>query len=228
MIGGSIMEDKLLNSLSKYGFPMFEPDNSFDINKTLAEVVMNDDVRLWEGFPVLLANASEDYLFSLEEVKRLLPSDLFKARFRQLVLLSLAVFSFYNLYYSWTSRLNKNFSVDEKRLLKIWRKSLAENGTMHFSDRINLDAERLKRNFELYFEQFEEKKKKENKKHDAFSLEYALSQFFSEKQKELFKKKLDGVPLTKTEREYYSRSVKKKVVALANPDLHRLALKLLS
>ena len=45
---------------------------------------------------------------------------------------------------------------------------------------------------------------------------------------ELFKKKLDGVPLTKTEREYYSRSVKKKVVALANPDLHRLALKLLS
>jgi hypothetical protein len=33
---------------------------------------------------------------------------------------------------------------------------------------------------------------------------------FSPKQKELFKKRLEGLPLTKTEQEYYSRSVKKK------------------
>jgi len=32
---------------------------------------------------------------------------------------------------------------------------------------------------------------------------------FSQKQKELFKKRLEGLPLTKTEQEYYSRSVKK-------------------
>jgi len=50
---------------------------------------------------------------------------------------------------------------------------------------------------------------------------------FSPKQKELFKKRLEGLPLTKTEQEYYSRSVKKKVVALANADLHGLARKLL-
>ena len=55
----------------------------------------------------------------------------------------------------------------------------------------------------------------------------ALSQLFSPKQKELFKKKLNGEPLNKTEREYYSRAVKKKVSALANPDLHRLAQKLM-
>jgi hypothetical protein len=30
---------------------------------------------------------------------------------------------------------------------------------------------------------------------------------FSPKQKELFKKRLEGLPLTKTEQEYYSRSV---------------------
>ena len=47
------------------------------------------------------------------------------------------------------------------------------------------------------------------------------------KQKELFKKRLEGLPLTKTEQEYYSRSVKKKVVALANAELHGLARKLL-
>jgi hypothetical protein len=39
--------------------------------------------------------------------------------------------------------------------------------------------------------------------------------------------KLDGVPLTKTEKEYFSRAVKKKVVALANAELHRMAQQLL-
>ena len=43
------------------------------------------------------------------------------------------------------------------------------------------------------------------------------------KQKELFMKRLKGEKMTKTEREYYSRSVKKKVQALANSDLHKLA-----
>ena len=33
--------------------------------------------------------------------------------------------------------------------------------------------------------------------------------------------------MTKTEQEYYSRSVKKKVLALANAELHSLARKLL-
>jgi len=59
------------------------------------------------------------------------------------------------------------------------------------------------------------------------SLEYALSRLFSPKQKELFKKKLEGLPLTKSEKEYYSRTVKKKVVALANDELHSLSKKLL-
>jgi len=62
---------------------------------------------------------------------------------------------------------------------------------------------------------------------DEFDLEYALSQVFSKKQKELFMKKLKGEKLTKTEREYFSRSVKKKVLALANSDLHRLATRLI-
>ena len=65
------------------------------------------------------------------------------------------------------------------------------------------------------------------RQHEVYSLAFALSQMFSPKQKELFKKRLEGLPLTKTEQEYYSRSVKKKVVALANAELHGLARKLL-
>ena len=63
--------------------------------------------------------------------------------------------------------------------------------------------------------------------HAELSLEYALSQVCSPKQKELFKKRLEGLPLTKTEKEFYSRAVKTKVVAFANDELHSLSKKLL-
>jgi len=82
--------------------------------------------------------------------------------------------------------------------------------------------------FELYFEQAAQKHRRSRERHNHFSLEFALSQVFSPKQKELFKKKLEGLPLNKTEQEYYSRTVKKKVVALANSELHEMARKLLT
>lgn len=90
-----------------------------------------------------------------------------------------------------------------------------------------MSAKRLKSVFNNYF------RKKSEGLHDLLSakedmgLEYAMSQVFSPKQKELFLKKLKGEVLTKTEKEYFSRAVKKKVLALANTDLHRLSRKLL-
>lgn len=57
--------------------------------------------------------------------------------------------------------------------------------------------------------------------------ENLLAQIFSPKQRELFYKKLAGEQLSKTEREYFSRVVKKKVLVLANSQLHHLAQKLL-
>ena len=56
-----------------------------------------------------------------------------------------------------------------------------------------------------------------------FDLTFALLQLLSPKQKDLFFKKLKREKMTKTEREYYSRVVRKKVAALANFELHRLA-----
>jgi len=87
--------------------------------------------------------------------------------------------------------------------------------------------DRLFEIFNNYFKKDAEKTKQLKEKYEELSLEYALSQVFSPKQKQLFKKKLKGEPLNKTEREYYSRAVKKKVSALANSDLHRLAQKLM-
>ncbi len=61
------------------------------------------------------------------------------------------------------------------------------------------------------------------RQHESAALEAAFVEFFSPKQKELFLKKLKGESLSKTEREYYSRVVRKRILALANASLHLLA-----
>ncbi|MBN1957954.1 MAG: hypothetical protein JXQ81_01335 [Desulfuromonadales bacterium] len=219
-------DDKLLKSLSKLGFPMFEPNEELQANETLAEVVKSNDTRLWEGFPVLLANAGESYQFASDQVEQLLPTEEFKGRYHRLVLLSAAVYAYYHLSFSWLNKVKKTFSEDDKNRVKAWRNALADGHAPNWSED-EFDPERIRGLFELYYEQKVEKDRKRKDRYEEFSLEYALSQVFSPKQKDLFKKKLEGDPLTKTEREYYSRTVKKKVVALANSELHSLARKLL-
>jgi hypothetical protein len=218
--------DKFLKSLSRLGFPMFEPNEELEVNETLAEVVKSDDTRLWEGFPVLLANAGESYQFVPDQVEQQLPTEELKERYHRLILLSTAVYAYYHLSFAWLAKLKKTFSDDDKNYVKAWRNALAHNQAPHWLDD-KFDPERVRGVFELYYEQKIEQDRKRKDRYEEFSLEYALSQIFSPKQKELFKKKLNGDPLTKTEREYYSRTVRKKVVALANSELHSLARKLL-
>jgi hypothetical protein len=55
------------------------------------------------------------------------------------------------------------------------------------------------------------------------SLDLYLDRIFPPKQKELVKKKRDGGRFTKTEREYFSRIVRKKLEAIANEEVVRLA-----
>ena len=59
------------------------------------------------------------------------------------------------------------------------------------------------------------------------TLDVCLDQLFSPKQKELVLKKRDGMAFTKTEREYYSRTVRKKLDAIASEELGELAKKLI-
>ena len=220
------MTDKnLLNNVAKLGLPMFEPEEEYDVNETLAKVVKSNDTRLWEGFPVLLANAANDYRFSLDQVERMLSRGQV-GQLQRLVLLSLAVYGVQNLTFPWSNKLLKNLRNDDRALVKQWRNMLVHDQKVTWDD-VEFDTQRLRKAFSLYFEQSGEKSRRRKEKYEEYSLEYALSQVFSPKQKELFKKKLEGLPLTKTENEYFSRTVKKKVVALANSDLHALARKML-
>ncbi|MBC2716357.1 MAG: hypothetical protein HF978_13695 [Desulfobacteraceae bacterium] len=203
-----------------------EARDDFDVNKTLAEVVQSKDMRLWEGFPVLLANAAEQYNFDYNQVVKNLTQKKDQVDFHNLMLLSLALYNYYRLSFVWSNQLKKRLSnLDIVRLGKL-KNSLALDNAVSLGN-MRFHSDRLKVTFSNYFEQAAKKTTQLKEKHEEMSLEYALSQLFSPKQKELFKKKLHGELLTKTEREYYSRSVKKKVSALANPELHRFAQKLM-
>jgi hypothetical protein len=217
---------ELMKSLSRLGLPMFEPDEALDVNETVAEVVKSGDGRLWELFPVLLANAAEDYRFSFDKVRKLLPEERDCHNLNRLCLLSLSLYALYHLEFKWTGKYKKDLPPKEKEQVKAWRKDLESDQSVAWEG-AEFAPERLKKNFELYVEQNAERTRRRKERYDEFSLAFALSQVFSPKQSDLFRKKLEGLPMTKTEQEYYSRSVKKKVLALANTELHALARKLL-
>ncbi len=220
-------EESLYKRLSQLGLPLLETSEEFDVNQTLAEVVKSRDTRLWEGFPVLLVNAANDFRYAYERVLNHLYNKEQRKNFHSLLQVSLALYDLNHLSFSWTKPLKEMLSEKEKADLKQLRKELTSGNTFTLNG-LEFYPLRLKNAFELYFEKDAEKSRQQKEKYEELSLEYALSQVFSPKQKELFKKRLEGLPLTKTEKEYYSRAVKKKVVALANPELHRLAQRLLA
>ena len=219
-------DQKLMENLNRLGFPLMEVQAEVDANKTLAEVVKSKDTRLWEGFAVLLANVVRDYHFDYDQVKTHFTKKGELEDFWSLLLLSLALYQYYHLSFAWSNQLKKTLSPEESARMKELKNLLAHGNEVRLGKR-RLDPSRLKQMFNNYFEKDAEKSRQLKNKHEELSLEYALSQLFSPKQKELFQKKLKGELLTKTEKEYFSRTVKKKVAALANPELHRLAQKLM-
>jgi hypothetical protein len=220
------MTDKtLMEKVSRLGLPLMETNEEFDVNQTLAEVVKSRDARLLEGFPVLLLNSQRDSKFNYERVSNNL-TEKEQETFRALLLLSLTLYQSYHLSFSWMNKLKNKFSDEERSELKQLRNWFVHNDSFVYKGS-RFDATRLKKMFELYYEKDAEKNRQKKESYESLSFEYSLSQMFSPKQKELFKKKLEGLPLTKTEAEYFSRTVKKKLAALANSELHRTARRLL-
>jgi hypothetical protein len=220
-------EKSLFERLSQLGLPLLETSDEFDVNQTLAEVVKSGDTRLWEGFSVLIVNAAKDFRFAFERIMEHLDSKEQRRTLHSLLQIALALYDLYHLSFSWTRPLKDMLSENEKAYQKHLQKELASGNSFTLNG-VEFNPSRLKNAFDLYFEKDAEQSRQQKEKHKELSLEYALSQVFSPKQKELFKKRLEGLPLTKTEKEYYSRAVKKKVVALANSELHRLAQRLLA
>jgi len=214
----------LLRNMKLLGYPFFETEENFEANKTLAEVVKAGDLRMWEGFPVLLANSLEKGLFDERAVEKYFRAMSDKTYFRSLVTMSLALYKYLRLEFSWVHKLTASRFFDEKVFNEFLKRFMGHDDFT--KDLKELSSDRVVNAFRRYFEPEKPDLKEYTQLKGEFDLEYSLSQVFSKKQKELFMKKLRGEKMTKTEREYYSRSVRKKVLALANADLHMLALKL--
>jgi hypothetical protein len=214
--------NSLLKRVSELGFPLFEDEGGQNANLTLADMVKSLNLRLWEGFPVVLANTAEKGLFNYEKVNRYLKKPFDRLHFVSLMVMSLAVYRFFNLKFSWADKFYNSLPNDRKKEFPRFLEKLKSDSNLNVAGR-KMSADRLKTVFSNYFVQSQAKLSELLSVKDELSLEYSLSQVFSPKQKELFLKKLRREKLTKTENEYFSRVVKKKVLALANPELHRLA-----
>ncbi|MEA3489645.1 MAG: hypothetical protein U9R44_04830 [Candidatus Omnitrophota bacterium] len=212
----------LIRKMSRLGFPLLETGEVEDANRVLYEVSKSKETRLWEGFPILLANASKEGRFDYDKVVDLCRSKKEKKQFLDFVILSLSVYKYFHLRFWWISKLYKKFPESGKEKINVFLGFLRKNSNLKISN-CELSSVRIKNIFENYFKEEKVEKKEKGIKHEGLSLEYALSQIFSPKQKVLFLMKLRGEKMTKTEREYYSRLVKKKIIALSNDELHKLS-----
>lgn len=221
------MRDKeLLKQLKVLGFPLFEKEERVDADFVLAQMAKNKNPRFWEGFPVVLANSAREKLFNYSKAVEYLEKASNRDDFDDLFGMSLALYKTLKLKASWVEKLNDEFPENKKERYLYFLDKLKNDQSFQV-DNCLMDSKRLKSTFKNYYsKRTQESVEDLLSKREEFDLEYCLSQVFSPKQKELFLKKLRGQKLSKTEKEYYSRVVRKKVKALANSQLYRLAQKL--
>ncbi|MDD5688167.1 MAG: hypothetical protein PHE88_10095 [Elusimicrobia bacterium] len=219
------MKNNLTENLNQLGFPVMKKEEQLDANVVLADVVKSKDMRFWDGFPVMLANALKKGLFDFHKtVKYLSKSD--RNTFFELMTLSLALYNNLSLEYDWSKKLYSLLNLSDKDKYKTYLEKMKNNEDLFVAEH-KMSSQRLKDTFRNYALEEKTKLKELLELKDEYNLEFALSQVFSPKQKDLFYKKLKNEKLTKTEKEYFSRTVKKKLLALANNELHSLAQKLL-
>ena len=209
---------ELYQKVRALGFPLLEPEEVVDVNAALAEVVRSGDLRLWEGFPVMLSRAAEKSDFDGQKVLKKLKRATDKQLWRRLVAVALVVYEAEG--YQGVG-LKVAQEASEKDLAYLRQRMMNKDSL--FVARKFLSAERLQKLFRDYVATQRQDVADFSRLKSEFDLDYALAQLFSPKQKELVLKKLKREKLTKTEREYYSRSVRKKLTVLANPELLRLA-----
>lgn len=219
-------DEQLLRNISLLGFPLLEPDKEVDVNLTIYQVLKGKDPRFLEGFPVILANAARHSGFNIDTIINLCKNKNEKDKFQHLAALSISLYKYFHLKFWWANKIYSKMTKENKENVNKFLKYLRKDVNFKVMS-YTLNSSHVKNVFENYFQNEEARVKNVKSNYEELSLEFALSQIFTPKQKVLFMKKLNSEKMTKTEQEYYSRLVKKKIVALANAELHRLSKKLL-
>jgi hypothetical protein len=218
-------EDLVLN-LGRLGYSLVTPDvpevGEDQVVELLAELVDSKDLRLVEGFPVVLANCAQrgmnlDFTALLAKHK---PRSRKRQNLEKLLLLSSDLLT--------QEGLDKPEGLEEvKKSFKDKYGDLLANEVVTLGAKTSLSTERLRNTLRRYSSTLKTsratRKREKDKQRRSFQLNYFLSTLFSPKQKELVLKKLNGEPLNKTEKEYFSRTVKKKLEALNNSEVRKVA-----
>ena len=218
-------EDLVFN-LGRLGYSLVTPDvqevGEDQVVELLAELVDSKDLRLVEGFPVVLANCAQrgmnlDFAALLAKHK---PRSRKRQNLEKLLLVSSELLA--------RQGLEKPEGLEEfSASLQVKYGDLLAADLLTLGRKVSLSIERLNNVLRRYSSNLETSRSKRKREKDkqlrSFQLNYFLSTLFSPKQKELVLKKLNGEPLNKTEQEYFSRTVKKKLEALANPEVKKVA-----
>jgi hypothetical protein len=219
----------LIKALGELGFPLVVAERQGISQKKVMEVldslISSGDPRLVEGFPVILANIRQrDISLDLQAfVSKHGPRSVKRHNLEKLLLIS------YEL-------LNEEDLQGPEGLDSMAEPLRAKYGDLFSSDEVALgrnvsaSMSRMRNTLKRYTtslrDEMSAREKESLRQQQAFQLHMHLSKLFSPKQKELVLKKLKGEAFTKTEQEYYSRVVKKKLEALTNSELRRIATKL--
>lgn len=187
-------------------------------NNTLAEAIKSHEQRLWEAFPVMLANAAEAGEFSLEAANASLAEEERKY-LKLLIFVSLGLYDGLGIEFSWRKRLFGNFPA---KLIASFGEKLKTDAPLELGN-ITLQPEKLRKNLLSHRKKAANSPMSGGISREEAALEAAMAQIFTARQKGLLLKRLNREKMTKTETEYFSRVIKKKARALANEDLHRLA-----
>ncbi len=218
-------EDLILN-LGRLGYALIRPETrkvkAYEVLELLAELAESEDPRLVEGFPVVLANcAQRDLKLNFRTLLSRHKSDSRKQQvLEKLLLLSSTLLAQQGL------DIPKNLESLSKSL-KAKYGDLLTNDVVDLGNKVTLSNERLRNALNRYAANLSTSKstrdRAKNRQRRSFQLNYYLSTLFAPKQKELVLKKYHGEPLNKTEQEYFSRKVKKKLEAITNKEVMRVA-----
>jgi len=212
--------------LSALGVDFLDAGSFLEASKALVQAVGKKELRYWEVFPALLANAAEQGILDYASAQKESRSRSTEKAFDSLVCLSLGLFKALGLQFSWARSLFSSLNSKNQEQVSVYEQAFRNGNDLRVAEK-TLSGERVKLTFQRYFKPAAYFLTGLLAKKEEFGLEYSLSQVFSPKQKDLFLKKLKGGKFTKTENEYFSRTVRKKAMALADPELHRLARELL-
>lgn len=223
------MRLSLEERLARYGLPLFSAEGGQEFTSVLKDAFRSGDTRFLEGLPVVAAHFLSERDAALPQVTEAFRSKEERGDFFRLLALTTLLMERWApqpiLTLTLNSFLNHQFSTGFSDL----RDKFSKGEPMALAGK-RLDPRRLDTVFQRYFVKnspASTHSEVRQKLRAEFDFEFHLSQLFSPKQKELLKKKAHGDPMTKTEREYFSRVVKKKVLAYMDPEVRSLLLRAL-